>query len=410
VSGAVCRFCAAPLEETFVDLGWQPLANGYLRPDEVASERFYPLHAYVCSRCLLVQVGEVVSPGELFGSYAYFSSYAESWLQHARGYADTAVQRFGLDARHLVVEIGSNDGYLLQYFRDKGIPILGVEAAANVAEVAVDRGIPTVCAFFGAKVAERLVADGYGADLLVGNNVLGHVPDLNDFVSGLERLLNSGGVLTMEFPHLLRLVAESQFDTVYHEHFSYFSLVTASRVFQAHGLRVFDVEELTTHGGSLRVYVCHAADPTRPTNARVAALEHHEADAGLTRLDRYRAFRAQAERTRQKLRGFLHAARAVGRSVVGYGAPAKGNVLLNFCAVDPGLVAYTVDRSPHKQGRLLPGTHLPIYPPERINETRPDYVLILPWNLKEEIIRQMACVREWGGRFVIPIPELAVLA
>ena len=404
-----CRFCRSPLRHTFVDLGMSPLANSYLAPERCeAPETFYPLHARVCEECLLVQVEEFEAPGEIFGDYAYFSSYSDSWLRHARAYTEAMVDRFGFGAASQVVEIASNDGYLLQYFAARGIPVLGVEPAANVAAVAVGRGIPSLVKFFGATTARELVESGHAADLLLGNNVLAHVPDLNDFVAGMAIALKPGGVLTMEFPHLLRLIEESQFDTIYHEHFSYFSFLTVRRVFAAHGLTLFDVEELPTHGGSLRIFGCHAAEAggaERAPTERVAALELKERHAGLDRIETYTAFGARAEATKRRLLAFLIAAKDAGRAVVGYGAPAKGNTLLNYCGVRGDFLDYTVDRSPHKQGQFLPGTHIPIFGPERIRETRPDYVLILPWNLREEIMAQTQFIGEWGGRFVTPIPE-----
>ena len=406
---AACRFCRAPLHHTLVDLGMSPLANAYLSPERVnAAETFYPLHARVCERCLLVQVEEFEGPGEIFGDYAYFSSYSDSWLRHARAYTEAMVERFGFGATSQVVEIASNDGYLLQYFAARGIPVLGVEPAANVAAVAAGKGIPSLVKFFGAATARDLVADGRAADLLLGNNVLAHVPDLNDFVAGMAIALKPGGVLTMEFPHLLRLIDESQFDTIYHEHFSYFSFLTVRRVFAAHGLSLFDVEELPTHGGSLRIYGCHADEAARADRApadRVAALEEKERRAGLDRIETYTAFGARAEATKRRLLAFLVAAKDAGRTVVGYGAPAKGNTLLNYCGIRGDFIDYTVDRSPHKQGLFLPGTHIPICSPDRIRETRPDFVLILPWNLREEIMAQTQFIGEWGGRFVTPIPE-----
>ncbi len=404
-----CRFCGAGLRTTFVDLGAQPLANAYLSEGDLGRmEPFYPLHLYVCEECLLVQIEEFVSPRDLFSDYAYFSSFSESWLQHARAYAELAIERFGLDARSRVVEVASNDGYLLQHFRERGIPVLGVEPAANVAAAAVEKGIPTMTAFFGRAAAEELAADGGRADLLIGNNVLAHVPNLNDFVAGLKVLLKPAGVLTMEFPHLMRLIAENQFDTIYHEHFSYFSFTTVERVFAAHGLRIFDVEEIATHGGSLRIYAAHAEDERKPNGARGEQLKAREASAGLTRLDGYASFAEQVHATKRRLVAFLISAKDSGKAVAGYGAPAKGNTLLNYCGIRADLVDYTVDRSPHKQGRFLPGSHIPIRHPDMIRSTRPDYLLMLPWNLRQEVMDQMAYIRDWGGQFVAPIPEVSV--
>jgi len=407
---AGCRFCTAPVSRTMVDLGMSPLSNAYLRPEQLgAMERFYPLHALVCERCFLVQLGEFESPERIFSDYAYFSSYSQSWLDHARDYSEMITDRLALDHGSYVVEIASNDGYLLQNFTARGIPVLGVEPAANVAEVAVQRGVPTLVRFFGAATAEELVREGRRADLIVGNNVLAHVPALNDFVAGLGILLDPEGVITLEFPHLMRLLEENQFDTIYHEHFSYLSLITVETVFAAHGLTIFDVEELPTHGGSLRIYARHAADESRPVSRNVGELKAREEAFGLTRIDTYSAFDERVKATKRALLQFLLSAKAEGKRVVGYGAAAKGNTLLNFCGIRTDFLDYVVDRSPHKQGLFLPGTHIPIFAPERIGETRPDYVLILPWNLRAEIMEQMAGIREWGGRFVVPIPEVRVV-
>jgi hypothetical protein len=408
--GLGCRFCGTPLSRVFVDLGVQPLANSYLEPEDLGkAEPFYPLCVYVCGECLLVQLPEEEKPEAIFTDYAYFSSYSESWLRHAEAYARAMIERFGLGPGHQVVEIASNDGYLLRWFAERGVPVVGVEPARNVAEAAQAAGIPTLVRFFGEATARELVAQGTRADLLVGNNVLAHVPDLNDFVAGLAVLLSSSGVLTMEFPHLLRLMAEDQFDTIYHEHYSYFSFATVRKVFAAHGLTLFDVEELPTHGGSLRIYARHDADASKPVGERVGDLLAREAVAGLGELAAYRSFAERVQRVKRGLLRFLIEAREEGRSVAAYGAPAKGNTLLNYCGVRTDFIDYTVDRSPHKQGRYLPGTRIPIHGPDRLRETRPDYVLILPWNLKEEIMGQMADVRSWGGRFVVAIPEVRVL-
>jgi SAM-dependent methyltransferase len=408
--GLACRFCGAPLGHVFVDLGAQPLANSYLEPGALGkAEPFYPLCVYVCDACLLVQLPEEEKPEAIFSDYAYFSSYSESWLRHAREYAEAMIARFGFGPGHQVIEIASNDGYLLRWFKERGVPVLGVEPAGNVAEAAEEAGIPTVVRFFGEATARDLVAEGKRADLLVGNNVLAHVPDLNDFVAGLKVLLAPAGVLTMEFPYLLRLMAEDQFDTIYHEHYSYFSFATVRKVFAAHGLILFDVEELPTHGGSLRIYARHEADASRPVGERVGDLLAREEAAGLTRPEAYSAFTERVERVKRGLLRFLIQAKEEGKSIAGYGAPAKGNTLLNYCGVRTDFLDYTVDRSPHKQGRFLPGVRIPIHGPERLRETRPDYVLILPWNLKEEIVGQMADVRSWGGRFVVAIPEVQIL-
>lgn len=405
-----CRHCGTPLEHSFCDLGMSPLANSYIGPEAASSlERFYPLHTFVCSQCLLVQLQEFESPAGIFSDYAYFSSYSESWLEHARKYVELVTERFGLSRSSQVIEIASNDGYLLQWFVAKSIPVLGIEPAANVAEVAEKKGVPSRVAFFGAETAKQLVAEGKSADLLLGNNVLAHVPDLNDFVCGLQLALKDTGVITMEFPHLLQLMRENQFDTIYHEHFSYFSFLTVQRVFAHHGLRIFDVDQLPTHGGSLRIYACHSGQTAHRDTERVAALLRSEREAGLDKLETYRDFSERVKNVKRRLLAFLIEAKEAGKSVVGYGAPAKGNTLLNYCGVRTDFIDYTVDRSPHKQGRALPGVHIPIHSPEKIRETKPDYVLILPWNLRDEVVRQMAHVREWGGRFVVPIPELTVL-
>jgi len=405
-----CRFCATELRHTFVDLGMSPLCQKHVEPEDVSRmEPFYPLHVWVCHACFLVQLEEFVPPEEIFGDgeYAYFSSFSDSWLAHARRYAEAMCERLGLGASSRVVEIASNDGYLLQWFAAKGIPVLGIEPASNCAAAAIERGIPTRVAFFGRQTAEAVRRELGTADLLLGNNVLAHVPDLNDFVGGMKILLGADGVITMEFPHLLRLVQENQFDTIYHEHFSYLGFATVQRIFAHHGLELFDVDELPTHGGSLRIYAQHPG--RRPVHARVAALLDVEKRAGMGDLEFYRSFGERVHATKRKLLSFLIDARAQGKRVVGYGAPGKGNTLLNYCGIRTDLLDYTVDRSPHKQGRFLPGTRIPIHAPEKILETRPDYVLILPWNLKDEIAVQMAAIREWGGRFVTPIPEVRVL-
>jgi len=403
-----CRFCGAPLTTTFVDLGMSPLCESYIPADRLDEmEPFYPLHVRVCDACLLVQLPEYVSPAEIFTEYAYFSSYSTSWLKHAKDYTDMAAARFGLDGRSRVVEIASNDGYLLQYFVEKGIPVLGVEPAANVAKAAVERGVPTVVRFFGQETAGDLVRDPGPANLIVGNNVLAHVPDVNDFVGGLKILLAPDGVVTMEFPHLWRLMDENQFDTIYHEHFSYLSFTTVIEIFSAHGLRIFDVDRIPTHGGSLRIYAGHAGT-IRAEEPAVAALRTAEEAQGFRSTERYASFAPRVEETKRALLDFLIETRRAGKSVAAYGAPGKGNTLLNYCGIRTDFVDYAVDRNPYKHGRYTPGTHIPIFPPERIRETRPDYVLILPWNLKDEITEQLAYVREWGGRFVVPIPSVDV--
>jgi SAM-dependent methyltransferase len=408
-SEAACRFCGAPLRAVFADLGSSPLANAYLPPERLsAMEPFYPLRALVCERCFLVQLEEFESPERIFSDYAYFSSYSSTWLEHCRDYAERMVAWLGLGRRSRVVELASNDGCLLQCFHERGIPVLGIEPAANVAEVAIERGIPTLVKFFGREAARALARES-PADLLVGNNVLAHVPDLNDFVAGMKILLAPGGVITMEFPHLMRLIEEKQWDTIYHEHFSYFSFLAASRVFAAHGLRLFDVEELPTHGGSLRVYGCHEEDPSRPDSRRAAELRRRERERGFELLETYTGYGQGVAADKRQILEFLIALKNGGRRVVGYGAPAKGNTLLNYCGLRRDFLDYTVDLSPHKQGLFLPGTHLAIRPPEALREDRPDVVLILPWNLRAEIAEQHSYVREWGGRFAARVPQLGLL-
>ena len=408
--GARCRSCQHPLHHTFVDLGKSPLCESYLRRDQLNQmEPFYPLHVWVCERCLLVQLEQYVGSEAIFQDYAYFSSYSDSWLTHAKAYVDMAVERFGLDSHSYVVEIASNDGYLLRNFVERGVPCLGIDPARNVAAVAEENGIPTLTEFFGRGLAEGLVREGPRPDLIVGNNVLAQVPDLNDFVAGVAALLAPEGVATFEFPHLLKLVQQTQFDTIYHEHFSYFSLASARTVFSRHGLVVFDVEEIPTHGGSLRVFVRHSKDVSRPIAGTVSDLLAREEVEGLGNMEYYRSFGPRVEAAKRKLLRFLIDAREEGKSVVGYGAPGKGNTLLNYCGIRTDLVSYTVDRNPSKQGMFLPGTHIHIHHPGHIETTRPDFLLILPWNLKDEIMEQMAGIRAWGGRFLIPIPEATVL-
>lgn len=387
-----------------------PLCQTHITPAQLNHmEPFYPLLTYVCTNCHLVQLEEFVAPDDIFSEYAYFSSFSDSWVAHAKRYVDLVSERFNLDEGSRVVEIASNDGYLLQHFVDKHIPCLGVEPAANVAQAALAKGVKSVVKFFGKQTA-RDIAEEFGhADLLLGNNVLAHVPQLNDFVGGLKILLAPNGVITMEFPHLLQLMRENQFDTIYHEHFSYFSFITVERVFAAHGMTLFDVEELPTHGGSLRIYGRHAEDTTKPIGERVTELRSRELAAGFDRLETYSGFSEQVKETKRKLLEFLIQAKRNGKSVAGYGAPGKGNTLLNYCGIRQDFLDYTVDRNPYKQGKFTPGTHIPIYGPEKISETKPDYLLLLPWNLQKEIMEQMGYIREWGGKFVVPIPETKIL-
>jgi len=404
-----CRFCGHELRHSFVDLGMSPPCQTHIEPNQLDQmEPFYPLHALVCEKCLLVQLGEYVAPDNIFTEYAYFSSYSDSWVEHARRYTEAMRARFGIGASSLVMEIASNDGYLLQHFVRAGVPVLGIEPAANVAKEAVKKGIRTTVKFFGTNSAREIVAEFGKADLLLGNNVLAHVPNLNDFVAGMKVALKDGGVITMEFPHLMRLVAENQFDTIYHEHFSYFSFTTVEKVFAAHGITLFDVEELPTHGGSLRIYGRHADDASKPVGERVSDLKRREAAAGMLSLDYYDKFGEQVRETKRKVLEFLIGAKRAGKTIAGYGAPGKGNTLLNYCGIRTDFLDYTVDRNPYKQGKYTPGTHIPILSPDRIRETKPDYIFILPWNLKDEIMKQLAYVREWGGKFVVPIPEVTV--
>jgi len=404
-----CRFCGAGLHRTFADLGMSPLCETYPSHEELnRGEVYYPLHTYVCEQCFLVQLEEYESPESIFSDYPYFSSYSDSWLKHAENYCTKIIGRLGLGERSSVVEVASNDGYLLQYFVRERVPVLGIEPAANVAKVAVEKGVPTLVRFFGAQLARELAAEGRTADLLLGNNVLAQVPDLNDFVEGLSILLKPAGVLTLEFPHLLRLIERNEFDTIYHEHFSYFSLLTTKRILERYGLKIFDVEELTTHGGSVRIYACRQEDQTHNVEPAVCELIVDEEKAGLDRAEAYDGFARQVKETKLSLVEFLLSAAREGKSVAGYGAPGKSATLLHYCGIGKDLIEYTVDRSPYKQGRFLPGTHIPISHPDRIRETKPDYIVILPWNLKDEIIEQLQFIRDWGGRFVVPIPKVAV--
>ncbi len=404
-----CRLCHAPLTTTFVDLGMSPLCESFLAGDQIDQvESYFPLHALVCGECFLVQLQEYVKPEHIFAEYAYFSSYSTSWIQHAREYCEMIVARFGLGPKSQVFEIASNDGYLLQHFLPFGVPVLGIEPAANVAEAARSKNVPTLVEFFGLNLARRLVSEGRLADLIIGNNVLAQVPDLNNFTAGMAHLLASEGVITLEFPHLERLINENQFDTIYHEHFSYFSLVTIDRLARKHGLKVFDVEQLATHGGSLRVYLCHA-DGGHMTSPRVNALLAHERAIGFEDIGSYARFAAKVHRTKRQLLLFLIECKEKGAKICGYGAPGKGNTLLNYCGIGTDFLDFTVDRNPYKHGRYTPGMHIPIYPVSAIDEVRPDYLLILPWNLKNEIVGQMRHVGSWGCKMVLPIPSVEVI-
>ena len=404
-----CRFCGTALERTFVDLGMSPLCETY--PSAVDLNRgevYYPLHAYVCEYCFLVQLGQYESAENIFSDYPYFSSYSDSWLKHAENYCCQMIRQLGLKEQSLVIEVASNDGYLLQYFVQRNVPVLGIEPAANVATVGIEKGVSTLVRFFGAQLARELAAEGRCADLVIGNNVLAQVPNLNDFVEGLKTLLKPEGVLTLEFPHLLRLMENNEFDTIYHEHFSYFSLLSTVRILKAHGLKVVDVEELATHGGSLRVYACRAEDQMHHIEASVSDLIANEKRAGLASLEGYESFARHVRETKLALVDFLLTVARQGKSVAGYGAPGKSATLLHYCGIGKDLIEYTVDRNPHKQGRFLPGTHIPIYHPVRIRETKPDYVVILPWNLQDEVMEQLQFIREWGGRFVVPVPKVTI--
>jgi hypothetical protein len=408
---AHCLFCKAPLKHTFVDLGMSPLCESYVTSDQLNRvESFYPLHVKVCEECFLVQLEEYVSAEHIFTEYAYFSSFSDSWLKHSSNYVDMISSRLRLGRQSLAVELASNDGYLLQYFVKKGIPVLGVEPAVNVAKVAEQKGVSTLVKFFGCQTAVEMVANGQMADLVIGNNVLAQVPDINDFVGGIRIVLKSGGVATLEFPHLVRLMAENQYDTIYHEHFSYFSLSTVEKIFAAHGLVLFDVEEIPTHGGSIRIYLRHVEDTSKPVTAAVVNLRNHELAAGLNKVATYTTFAEQVMESKRELLELLIQLRREGKHVAGYGAPGKGNTLLNYCGIRTDFLEFTVDRNPYKQGRFLPGTHIPIYPVEEIRNRRPDYILILPWNLKDEIVAQLDYTRKWGAKFIVPIPQAQILA
>jgi SAM-dependent methyltransferase len=409
-AGYQCRFCGEALRETFVDLGMSPLCQTHIEPKNLnAMEPFYPLHSFVCEKCFLVQLPEHVAPPAIFEEYAYFSSYSDTWLAHAKNYVEAMTTRFGLNEQSFVVELASNDGYLLQYFVAKKIPVLGIEPAKNVAQVAIKKGVNSISEFFGRETARKVAKDKGLADLILGNNVLAHVPDINDFVGGMKILLKPTGIVTMEFPHLVRLIEENQFDTIYHEHFSYLSFTTVEQVFAAQGLTLFDVDELPTHGGSLRIYARYKEDNAKPVGPKVTELKRREADWGVMTMKPYRAFDERVRATKRKILEFLIDARSRGKKVVGYGAPGKGNTLLNYCGIRSDFLDFTVDRNPYKQGKFTPGTRIPILAPEKIREARPDYLFILPWNLKDEVIKQNAFIREWGGKFVVPIPELTVL-
>lgn len=406
-----CRFCDAPIEQTFIDLGTSPIANSYVKPENfMKMEPFFALHAFVCGECFLVQLPNMESREHIFNEeYAYFSSYSASVLSHSKAYVEMMIDRFGFDGNSQVIEVASNDGYLLQYFRDRGVKVLGIEPSGSVAEAAEKAGIPSRVRFFGVETAKALKAEGFTADLMLGNNVMAHVPDLNDFIGGFPILVGPRGIVTIEFPHLLRTIEDLYYDQVYHEHYSYLSFIAVEKIFAAHGMTLFDVEEIAPQGGSLRIFACHTGDETHPVTERVAAMREREIAAGLASPEGYRSFAERVQETKRDLLRFLMEAKEAGKTVVGYGAPAKATTLLNYCGVKADMVDYTVDISPYKHGNLLPGTRIPIHPPEKILETKPDYVLIFAWNIKDEIMRNMAGVRDWGGKFVVPLPRVEVL-
>lgn len=404
-----CRFCHNELKYTFLDLGMSPLANSYiLTNDTDKGQMTYPLHVKVCEKCWLVQLGEFESPQAIFSDYAYFSSYSSSWLAHAKKYADHMIEDYGINTSSQVVEIASNDGYLLQYFKEKEIPVLGIEPAKNVAEVAREKGISTISDFFGVALAKSLRKDGRKADLLIGNNVFAHVPDINDFVEGLRILLAEDGILTLEFPHLLNLIEKNQFDTIYHEHFSYISLLAAKKILASHGLRIFDVEELPTHGGSLRLYISHDTAISNPLSQHVEQILTRELESGLECIETYSGFSMKVRRIKYDLLSCLINMKRLGKKVVGYGAAAKGNTLLNYCGIGSEFLDYVVDKNPYKQNTLLPGSRIPVYAPDRLLEERPDSILILPWNIEEEIVREIKAYCSWPIQFVVPIPEVHI--
>ena len=404
-----CRFCNENLDILFANLGSSPLSNSFLKKsDLIKKEPIFPLHVYVCRNCFLVQLEKFKNPDKIFRDYAYFSSYSETWINHASKYVDKVIDKFELDKNNFVIEIASNDGYLLQNFKNKDIPCLGIEPALNIAKVAKKKGINTIVEFFGTKIAKELSFKQQKADLLIGNNVLAHVPDINDFVKGMEILLKSNGIITVEFPHLMKIIEENQFDTIYHEHFSYFSLYTVMKIFEEHNLKIFDVEKLQTHGGSLRVYATHKKNTTHIINNEVKKILEKEIEFGIKDINTYTNFKNKIIKVKKQLLDFVDNAKKEKKKIVCYGAAAKGNTLLNYCNIGLDYIDYVVDRSSYKQGLYLPGTHIPIKNPDEIKRTKPDYVLILPWNLQEEISNQMNFIKEWDGKFVIPIPEVKI--
>ncbi len=405
-----CRFCNESLTNIFADLGSSPLSNAFLTKEMLSNlEKIYPLCAYVCDNCFLVQLPEFEKPENIFEDYVYFSSYSSTWLHHAENYVNMMIERFGFNERNQIIEIASNDGYLLQFFKKKNIPILGIEPAVNVAKVAKEKGIPTLTKFFSVNTANELKKESTLADLIIGNNVLAHVPDLNDFVKGLKILLKPTGIITLEFPHILQLIQKNQFDTIYHEHFSYFSLLTAQKIFSFHGLTIFDAEEIPTHGGSLRIYLKHSESENISINQKVDILLKKEKQFGLEDISTYKNFTKNVKEIKEKIQEFFITAKKSGKKIVCYGAAAKGNTMLNYCKIGNEFIDYVVDQNPHKQKLFLPGTHIPIKNPDEIQKTKPDYVVIIPWNLKEEIMEQMKYIRDWGGKFMIPIPEVSIV-
>ncbi len=410
LANQTCRFCGTELQTVFVDLGMSPLSNAYVPEDRLhQGETFYPLLTYVCSSCFLVQLLQYESPDVIFSDYAYFSSYSDTWLEHSKKYVNMITERLKLDQNSTVIELASNDGYLLQYFKEKNIPVLGIEPAENVAQAAIEKGVPTVSKFFGEKLAQELTTEGTKADLIVGNNVLAHVPDINDFVGGMKILLKPDGVITMEFPHLLQLIKHNQFDTIYHEHFSYLSLYSVERIFNKHGLKLFDVEELLTHGGSLRIYATHIDNEDFRILESIHKLRDTERYEGITDIFNYQTFTEKVKKTKRELLQELVRLKNEGKKIVGYGAAAKGNTLLNYCGIRTDIIDYVVDRNPHKIGKYLPGTRIPIKHPDAVKTDKPDYLFILPWNIKDEIISQNSFIREWGGKFIIPIPSVDII-
>ncbi|MCH8904440.1 MAG: class I SAM-dependent methyltransferase [Bacteroidetes bacterium] len=407
----ICRFCGKELKHLFIDLGESPLANSLLAANQLdVKEEFLPLKLFICDNCFLVQQVEEKDPKQIFKSdYAYFSSYSSSWLEHASNYVNLITEKLELDSDSFVVEIASNDGYLLQYFLDKQIPVLGIEPAENVAEAAKSKGINTLVQFFDASLAETMIDEGKHADLIVCNNVLAHVPAINDFVHGLKKLLKQDGVVTLEFPYLVDLIEQNQFDTIYHEHYSYFSFFSVKQIIEKQGLRIFDVEKLKTHGGSLRLFLCHTEDDSRPDVPGPAQLLKEELEIGINKLDFYSGFDKKVEKVRSSLKDFLLKQSEQGNLVAAYGAAAKGNTLLNYCGINDKLIAFVADASPHKQNKFLPGSHIPVVDESQIKKDKPTYVVILPWNIKEEITQQLEYIREWGGKFVIPVPELEII-